>query len=175
MPSEIPPTGEDLRRLFQVARREAGGLTYHTRDSRGSDCGFPDVVDLPAHGSVAYVEFKSFGEGVSPAQQMWIESLRRAGQSVYVCRPSSAISVAHALGLPQLAPVLADLGCGQEPPEMTPRFDLATATDGQLVAELLRLGVAGQTVDAALEHGQLARRRAMMALYHQALNSKRGG
>jgi len=115
MPTDTPPTGEHLRAMFQAARRELGGLSYHTRDSRGSDVGFPDVVDLPRGGSVSYVEFKGRGERVTPEQRAWMDALVVAGERVYECRPANARSVAVALGLLPLLPRLVDLGCGDGP------------------------------------------------------------
>ena len=173
------PTGEQMLRLFQQARREAGGLTYHTSDSRGSDKGFPDLVDLPEHGTIAYVEFKCKGEAVSAEQQAWLDRLESAGERVYLCRPANAVSVARLLGLHGLGATLAALGCGEA--DVAPQgrtqaaFDADTATVPELIAELGRLDVPDGTICDAAKYGVAALR----ALYHDALNGRqprrRGG
>ena len=70
--------------------REAAGwlgvLCYHTRDSRGSDPGFPDVV-LAGPGGLAIWELKSETGRVSEAQALWIRQLQAAGVDVGVRRP----------------------------------------------------------------------------------------
>ena len=115
MPTDTPPTGEQLRAMFQAARRELGGLSYHTYRSVGSDKGFPDVVDLPRGGTVSYVEFKGSGERLLPEQEQWRDALVAAGERYYICRPRNATGVAKALGLLPLLPRLVDLGCGDGP------------------------------------------------------------
>ena len=177
MPTDTPPTGEQLRAMFQAARREHRGLSYHTYRSVGSDKGFPDVVDLPRGGTVSYVEFKGEGERLLPEQEQWRDALVAAGERYYICRPRNATGVAKALGLLRLIQELAALGCGDGPaaPGAKPRFDPDTATSGEFVAELGRLGVDHTTVFEAVARGPAT----LLALYHDELNSKqprrRGG
>jgi len=177
MPTDTPPTGEQLRAMFQAARRELGGLSYHTYRSVGSDKGFPDVVDLPRGGTVSYVEFKGEGERMLPEQEQWRDALVAAGERYYICRPRNAIGVAKALGLLRLIPDLAALGCGDGPaaPGAKPRFDPDTATAAAFIAELCYMGVNPSAVSDADAMGLPALR----ALYHDALNGRqprrRGG
>ena len=165
------PTGEELRRLFQAARREAGGRVFHLHEPEGSEPGWPDIVDGPAVGLPSIIECKSIGEVVRDDQRWWLNLFLRLTPRVYVLRPANAISVAHALGLSQLAPVLADLGCGDAPavPGERQRFDPATATDLEMAQELLRLGVPALTIGHFAECGQVVRRLNYMRLYHEAL------
>ena len=63
------------------------GLTcYHTRDSRKSNPGFPDLVLVG--NAVIYAELKSAKGRLSPAQTHWIDRLVAAGQEVHVWRPA---------------------------------------------------------------------------------------
>ncbi|QEP08750.1 VRR-NUC domain-containing protein [Glutamicibacter sp. ZJUTW] len=66
---------------------------YHTKDSRGSEAGFPDLVMI--HGKtkqVLFVELKSQGGRVSAAQELWLDDLRLGGQFAEVWRPSDWVS-----------------------------------------------------------------------------------
>jgi hypothetical protein len=70
-----------LARLF-------GWACYHTRDSRRSEAGFPDLV-MVRRPRVVWAELKSERGRLSPEQKAWIEELRASGQAVYIWRPSS--------------------------------------------------------------------------------------
>ena len=168
------PTGEELRRLFQAARRDLGGRTFHLLEPEGSERGWPDIVDGPAVGLPSIIECKSIGERLTPDQEWWLDLFRRMSDRVYVLRPTNAISVAHALGLSRLAPVLADLGCGDAPavPGERTRFDPDTATDLEMAQELLRLGVPALTIGHLSDCSPAVRRLNHQRLYHEALNSK---
>ena len=61
-------------------------LVYHTRDSRGSDKGFPDLVMVRER--TIYVELKSEKGKLTPEQREWIAALKAAGEEVYVWRPA---------------------------------------------------------------------------------------
>lgn len=75
--------------LLQNVRRMAilgGWLFYHTRDSRGSDRGFPDVV-LARDKRVMFRELKTQTGNLTPEQQEWGRVLLLAGQDYAVWRP----------------------------------------------------------------------------------------
>ena len=55
-------------------------LWYHTRDSRRSPSGFPDLVCV-GPGFVIYRELKTARGRVSAAQQRWLDALRDTGAS----------------------------------------------------------------------------------------------
>jgi hypothetical protein len=60
---------------------------YHTHDSRRSTKGFPDCV-IVGPGQVVYAELKTLRGRVTEEQQGWLNALLRAGQFVYLWRPS---------------------------------------------------------------------------------------
>ena len=62
--------------LAQVVRwaKRGGWLVYHTRDSRGSTAGFPDLV-LVKPPRVLFVELKRIGGRVSSVQHVWLDAL----------------------------------------------------------------------------------------------------
>jgi hypothetical protein len=64
-----------------------GWLSYHTRDSRGSNPGFPDLV-LVRDNHLMFIELKTDTGKVSPQQRVWLGALSAAGQEVHVWRPS---------------------------------------------------------------------------------------
>lgn len=64
-----------------------GWLVYHTRDSRGSDKGFPDLV-LVRGKRVLFVELKrSMKQRLRAEQQVWFDRLSTAGQVVFLWCP----------------------------------------------------------------------------------------
>jgi hypothetical protein len=83
--------------LAQVRRcaREQGYLSYHTRDSRGSDCGFPDLCLVrPASatqvGRLIFAELKSARGKLTREQQLWLSLLQHSvpGVEAEVWHPS---------------------------------------------------------------------------------------
>lgn len=58
--------------------------TYHTRDSRGSAEGFPDVLAIHRDGRMFVAELKSLTGRETPVQQAWREAFLRAGVSAYL-------------------------------------------------------------------------------------------
>ena len=72
-----------------------GFLVYHTHDSRRSQKGFPDLVMVRER--VIYAELKRETGKVTPEQQVWIETLTRAREEVYVWRPSDWDSIVEVL------------------------------------------------------------------------------
>lgn len=63
-----------------------GLLVYHTRDSRGSNPGFPDLVIVGPRG-VLFRELKSAAGKVTRPQSLWGDGLTEAGSSWAVWRP----------------------------------------------------------------------------------------
>lgn len=68
--------------------RELGWLVYHTRDSRGSDPGFPDL-HLVRGTRILYRELKTAKGRIRPEQAVYIERLALAGADVAVWRPAN--------------------------------------------------------------------------------------
>ena len=63
-------------------------LCYHTRNSRGSDPGFPDLV-LVRSGRLVFAELKRERGKVSVAQALWLAELAFNDHTeVYTWRPS---------------------------------------------------------------------------------------
>lgn len=71
-----------------LLRRHAeplGWRHYHTRNSRGSNPGYPDLTLWhPGHRVVAFRELKRDGEDLSAAQRLTHDTLREAGADVGV-------------------------------------------------------------------------------------------
>jgi hypothetical protein len=86
-PIEAPES--DLQARVRRLARESGWLVYHTRDSRGSDKGFPDLV-LCRPGSLLFIELKSAAGKLSAEQATWIDLLRHSVPDVeaYLWRPA---------------------------------------------------------------------------------------
>jgi len=75
-----------LETLVRGAVITAGGLYYHTHDSRRSDPGFPDCV-IVLRGRVKYRELKDRTGKLSPKQEEWRDRLIEAGQDWGLWRP----------------------------------------------------------------------------------------
>lgn len=97
-------------KITSGTRREPGmckqlGLTwYHTRDSRGSDQGWPDlVIGGGRSGRVIFRELKREGKDPTPAQRAWLGILTAAGLDAGVWRPSDLLSGRVARELAALA------------------------------------------------------------------------
>lgn len=73
-----------------------GWLCYHTRDSRGSEAGFPDIVAIRGD-RILFRELKTETGKVSAEQARWIAALEHAGQDVAVWRPSDEKVIEEAL------------------------------------------------------------------------------
>lgn len=70
---------EQLAALF-------GWATYHTRDSRKSREGFPDLIML-RRGRLVVAELKVGDNAVTPEQQGWLDAFELAEVETYVWRP----------------------------------------------------------------------------------------
>jgi hypothetical protein len=88
MSAVLPPLTEKafLEQVRGLARL-LGWMVFHTHDSRRSEPGFPDLVLLRER--VVWAELKTDTGRLTPAQVAWVEALRRAGQEVYLWRPSA--------------------------------------------------------------------------------------
>lgn len=72
-----------------------GWRHYHTHNSRKSAKGFPDLVFV--RDRVVYVELKSEDGRLRPEQEEWLQALAKAGQEVYVWRPSDRAEMERVL------------------------------------------------------------------------------
>lgn len=100
-PAVSLPLAADAAEAEFQARVEAhaaarGWLWYHTRDSRGSAEGFPDLV-LVRGRRVVWAELKAAAGEPSAAQEGWLTALREAGQEVYLWRPHQWAEVVETL------------------------------------------------------------------------------
>ncbi len=68
---------------------------YHTHRSQFSPAGFPDCVFVRE--TVIYAELKAEKGKLSEDQRRWLLALVRAGQRVYVWRPSSIDQIIEVL------------------------------------------------------------------------------
>lgn len=81
------PTEAEFMALFVEIADAKGWRRYHTRDSRGSNPGFPDLVLVsPAQRRVVFVELKAFGGKATDEQRSWLASLDVAGAEAYLVR-----------------------------------------------------------------------------------------
>lgn len=76
--------------MAQVVRlaKLFGWRCYHTRRSKGSEAGFPDLV-LVRRPRVLFVELKAERGSMTPQQHEWLQALGECGLEVYVWKPSS--------------------------------------------------------------------------------------
>ena len=78
---------EFMRSVMKIAS-ECGWRVYHTRDSRRSQAGFPDLT-LVRTGKIIFAELKSQKGRIRKEQQEWLDRLRENGHvDVYLWRPS---------------------------------------------------------------------------------------
>lgn len=80
-------TEEQLLGLVTELAAWLGILAYHTRDSRRSAPGFPDLV-LAGMSGCLFAELKSAYGRLSPDQVSWKYRLLTSGQTWYLWRPS---------------------------------------------------------------------------------------
>lgn len=85
-----------FQKLVLDAARLFGWLHYHTRDSRGSAAGFPDLVLVRVWPGkpprVLFVELKTAGGRLRAEQQVWATTLAAVGGTVehHVWRPTTS-------------------------------------------------------------------------------------
>lgn len=79
-------TEKDLLNNIRELARLLRWLDYHTWTSIHSPRGFPDLV-LVRPPRIIFAELKSSGRNPTPAQQEWLDALRRCGLEVYLWRP----------------------------------------------------------------------------------------
>jgi len=79
-------TEEELLQSVRELAHGLGWLTYHTRMSKRSDPGWPDLV-LVRGDRVAYRELKNATGKVTDEQQVWLDALAAAGADTGVWRP----------------------------------------------------------------------------------------
>lgn len=104
MPARALPKQSPLRipeAAFQGAiveyAQRLGYAVYHTRDSRRSTPGFPDLV-LAGRGRVVFAELKAEGGKLKPEQRDWLDALTAAGALAFCWRPSSWAHIEKILG-----------------------------------------------------------------------------
>ena len=99
---------EFMAEVVALAKRHKW-LCYHTRDSRRSEKGFPDLVLVkagadgapPGHplaGRVVVAELKAEGGKATAAQLSWLEGFRSAGTPAYLWKPSDLPEIESLLG-----------------------------------------------------------------------------
>jgi VRR-NUC domain len=110
-----------------------GWQSYHTRDSRRSQPGFPDLVLINER--VIFAELKAEGGRLGPWQRHWLKRLYQANAEVYVWRPSDWDEAQR---------VLRHQG--------DPMFD--PAVRGLSIANLQRAGVLPRTTDTLSTGGR---------------------
>ena len=90
--AQVAATMTEAVLLAHVKRlaHDLGWLVYHTRDSRGSDPGFPDL-HLIRGTRILYRELKTAKGRIRPEQAIYIERLTAAAADVAVWRPTDLI------------------------------------------------------------------------------------
>tara|TARA_Y100000593_G_scaffold10345_1_gene18709 strand:- start:1186 stop:1506 length:321 start_codon:yes stop_codon:yes gene_type:complete len=94
----IPTMTETTFLNWVVELAEAGRwLVYHTHDSRRSQPGFPDLT-LAKGSRTIFAELKTEKGKVRPAQQLWLNELRKNKHlEVYLWRPSDIDEIVEKL------------------------------------------------------------------------------
>ena len=93
------PEAALLTQVRALAQR-AGYLVYQTRDSRGSDEGFPDLVLVNA-ARIIFAELKTRTGKLTARQAVWLDLLRHTAQvEVYCWRPGDWPAIVACLGRP---------------------------------------------------------------------------
>lgn len=104
LPTHIPESETDFETWFKDVAQLTRWLVYHTRDSRGSQEGFPDwVLWKPVR--LIFAELKDDKRQPTPAQWLWLEGLQTVADvpgspvEVYLWRPSDRPAIERVLGL----------------------------------------------------------------------------
>lgn len=80
-------TEAQFQSTVEFIAQNHGWLCYHTRDSRRSNPGFPDLVLVKAGRSVIFAELKTNTGKLRPEQRAWLSALNDAGASTFIWRP----------------------------------------------------------------------------------------
>ena len=101
-----PKMSEDaLLEAIRKLARMTGWMTYHTRLSKGSEPGWPDLVLLSVRRRrLLIVELKREGEQPTPVQELWLGALAVVGIEVGVWRPSDLPEIAMVLRGQRIGP-----------------------------------------------------------------------
>lgn len=75
------------QQVLQLAGFYGWSLQYHTRDSRGSHKGWPDLV-LCRPPEILFVELKGEKTRVTVEQKQWLAALTACGLETHLWRPS---------------------------------------------------------------------------------------
>lgn len=93
----LGPTEEQFQQQIITLARLNNWRAYHTRDSRRSEPGFPDLV-MVRRPRVLFAELKSAHGRLRPDQQRWLDLLRACqGVEVYIWRPSDWLKIVDVL------------------------------------------------------------------------------
>jgi hypothetical protein len=79
-------TEKELQANVEEMARYLGWKVYHTRNSRGSAAGFPDLIMLRGRWMMAW-ELKTAKGAATPDQQAWLDAFSLAGALALVMRP----------------------------------------------------------------------------------------
>lgn len=88
---KVKPTFKNEAHFQRSVERAAAALgwrTYHTRFSKGSDKGFPDLVLVKPPGRILFFELKTGRRKLTVEQRAWIDDLNRCpGVRAFEVRP----------------------------------------------------------------------------------------
>jgi len=99
-PDDDTPESTLLATVRHIAKAH-GYIAYHTRDARGSDCGFPDLVWCkPGH--LIFAELKSTQGKLTMQQQWWLSMLAHSipAVEVYLWYPADWLTIQEVLRSP---------------------------------------------------------------------------
>ena len=77
-----------FQKIVEGYAKVMGWLYYHTRDSRRSQPGFPDLVMLRGERQVVAELKRQKAAKPSEKQQNWLDGYKAVGAEVYVWRPA---------------------------------------------------------------------------------------
>lgn len=96
-PDEDSASEKDFQADVEKFAKRHGWRLYHTRDSRKSAGGFPDLVLLRGPRLIV-AELKVGCKNPTSEQTAWLDAFRAAGVPSYIWRPSDWPVIAKALG-----------------------------------------------------------------------------
>jgi hypothetical protein len=107
-PTALPKLSEaDFQAKIINLAKWCGWRVFHPRPARYSDgrmathytgdAGFPDLVLCHPGRGVIFAELKADKGRISPAQEMWLDELLRAGSEAYLWRPADWPAIEHRL------------------------------------------------------------------------------